>query len=135
MTKQTKAKISLGKRPEHFAPITVDVVAPDGAELCIPGVVYRYRTRKEFAQLMAETFEPRTGELPRTEAGQIDFVAMSNGACADEAGYLTKILSGWGLDVEITRENLDQLANELPGAVVALKQAYAAAVNEGRLGN
>ena len=51
------------------------------------------------------------------------------------ADYLLKVLDGWNLDEELSRESLQQLADEVPAAVGAMMETYRAAILEGRLGN
>lgn len=133
MSKQQKPKIVLGKKPEVFAPETVDVTGPDGAEMCIPAVVFQYRTRKEFGDLVTASFHDR--EVPKTEGGMIDWGGLAGQQIGDNAAYLAQCVQSWGLDVEPTREALEQLGNELPAAITSLKRAYSTLCNEGRLGN
>ena len=54
---------------------------------------------------------------------------------ASNAGYLINALDGWDLDEELNVANLERLADELPGAVMAIMEDYRAACCEGRLGN
>jgi hypothetical protein len=44
-------------------------------------------------------------------------------------------MDGWDLDEELNVANLERLADELPGAVMAIMEDYRAACCEGRLGN
>lgn len=134
MSTPVKAKIVLGKRPEKFAPVEVTFKMPDGT-LGVINVSFVYRTRPEYAQLIAETYNRTATDLPKTEDGKIDYEAIAREACGDEALFLGKIIAGWDIDIPPERQELQQLAEEFPAAVVALKTAYGAACNEGRLGN
>jgi hypothetical protein len=46
-----------------------------------------------------------------------------------------RVIDGWNLDEDLTRENVQQLADELPAAVNAIMETYRSAITEGRLGN
>ncbi len=138
------AKIVLGKRPETFKRI-VSVPMLDGSKGTIE-CTFRYRTRKEFGQLVDEI---------RTEAEKAGSQAAAAAAAADEgaeakrwslhdhfdklvgtnAEYLLKILVSWNLDEELNQGVLEQLADELPAAFEAIVAAYRDAIVEGKLGN
>lgn len=130
-----KPKIKLGKKPETFPAITVEFVANDGTQSDIKAT-FRYRTRKEFGAFVSEHFAPGAdAEFPRTEDGGIDFEALAEKGTGNDAAYLAGCLTSWDLEDELTAKSLQQLSDEQPAAVAALKAAYAAACNEGRLGN
>lgn len=129
-----KVKIKLGKRPEKFAPINCAFKTPEGDDAEIKAV-FKYRTRKEYAALQSEYFAADTVTLPKKADGRIDFEALSDIATANDATLLKSALVSWDLEDELSVATLEQLANDFPGAAVALKAAYAAACNEGRLGN
>lgn len=135
------AKIVLGKRPETFKRI-VSVPLLDGSKGTIE-CTFRYRTRKEFGQLVDEI---------RTEAekaGGQAAAAAQEGADAKpwslhdhfdklvgtNAEYLLKILVSWNLDEELNQGVLEQLADELPAAFESIVAAYRDAIVEGKLGN
>lgn len=134
MSKTTKAKVKLGERPQSFKPIAVEFKTPAGAVAEIEAV-FKYRTRKEFGAFVSENFATDGGDFPRTDDGQIDFKAMAEKSTGNDAAYLKGALLSWDLDDDLTLKTLEQLADEQPAAIVALKGAYAAACNEGRLGN
>lgn len=134
MTEQTKSKIILGARPETFAPTPIKFKLPSGADAAMT-VTFRYRTRTEFGAFVAEAYGRDASDLPTTDSGRLDYEAMARQATMDEAAYVLGIVAGWDLDTELTRESAAQLADEVPAAVEALKRAYSAACNEGRLGN
>ena len=144
-------KLSLGKRPKNFKH-TVTFTSVDGEAMCI-GMTYRYRTKREFGALIDETFGPAVASQvedaadlfgddapkPAAEAApavQTASVAemMDRGTEAN-ADYLLKIAEDWDIGVSFTRDNLIQLGDEQPGAVLAIMAAYRVAVTEGRLGN
>ena len=134
MAKTTKAKFKLGDRPESFPPIKVQFKTNRGADAEIE-VVFKYRTREEFGANVGEHFYGRTEDFPRTDDGQIDYRALTNKTTGNEATYMASMLEKWDLEDELSVENFTQLANEQPGAIGAIKAAYAAACSEGRLGN
>lgn len=129
-----KVKIKLGKRPEKFAPINCAFKTPEGDDAEIKAV-FKYRTRKEYAALQSDYFAADTVALPRKEDGRIDFEALAGIAASNDAALLKAALVSWDLEDELSVASLEQMANDYPAGVVALKAAYAAACNEGRLGN
>jgi hypothetical protein len=144
-------KIVLGKRPETFKK---EVRAPmlDGSTGCME-VSYRYRTRSELAEL-TDKFQARlkdeanseierfnaavekaksAGEpIPEFTLTQADIVARQAKVNVE---YMTEILSGWNLDVDLDADALAELVDTLPAMAEAIKDDYRAAINEGRLGN
>lgn len=124
-------KIILGKRPDSFRR---KVVFPllDGSE----GVImcdFKYRTKKEFGDLL-DTITKDAGVTP--EAGQpLSLGDLMTKTVDKNADYLLDILKAWDVDAELNRDSAAQLADELPGACVAIMDTYRAAVVEGRLGN
>ena len=126
------AKIVLGKRPQSFKHV-VKFPMLDGTQGAIE-VTYKYRTRTEFGQFIdkimadAGVDKPADGEVFSLEK-LMEKTAGSN------ADYLLQVLEGWDLDVALSHESAQQLADEIPGAANAIMEAYRAAVTEGRLGN
>lgn len=121
-------KITLGKPPKTFAPVTVRFPMPDGTEGAIEAV-FKYRSRKDFGEFLRDTF--KVDDQP----GQLDLAGVMAASVEKNGAYLADVLDGWNLDEKLTPESATQLANELPAAAKALMEAYSAAVNEGRLGN
>lgn len=123
-------KVILGKRPERL-PATVSVSLPDGSVGEIP-LVFKYRTRKEFGELVDRVFS----DLDVSNDGTTTLrAALENAVVSKNAEYLGEILLGWGLDQPFGPESLEQLADELPGAATAIMQKYREIIQEGRLGN
>lgn len=123
------AKITLGKPPKTFAPVTVRFTLPDGGEGVIE-CVFKYRSRKQFGEFLTATF----GAAPAASdtASLADIMA----AAVDKNGeYLADVLDGWNLDEKLTPLTAAQLADEVPAAATAIMEAYGRAVTEGRLGN
>jgi len=132
MTK--KVKVKLGDCPASFPAIKCPFKTNKGLDSDI-SAVFKYRTRKEYGAFIGEMMGQDVTEFPRTEDGQIDFASLAATATGKDAEYLLNALDSWDMEDPLTAKVLEQLANEQPAAVVSLKQAYAAACNEGRLGN
>lgn len=125
------AKIVLGKRPESFKrKVTFHMLdGGDGIIMC----EFKYRTKKEFGELI-DSMAQDAGVAPEVDKPLL--IADLMGKTVDKnADYLMDVLKGWDVDADLTRDNAAQLANELPGAAVAIMESYRAAVVEGRLGN
>ncbi|MBF9263936.1 phage tail assembly chaperone [Paracidovorax cattleyae] len=138
------AKIVLGKRPETFKR-TVAVPMLDGSTGTIE-CTFRYRTRKEFGQLVDDIrvdAEKAGGQAAAAAAPAEDGPEAKPWSLHDHfdkllgtnAEYLLKILVAWNLDAELNQGVLEQLADELPAAFDAIAAAYRDAIVEGKLGN
>lgn len=134
MSKTPKAKFKLGETPEFFPEVTAAFKSASGNDAEIKAV-FIYRDREQFGEFVGKHFKTDAAEFPRTEDGGIDFAAMARKSTSSDAAYLKEAVKSWDLDDELTLDALKELAKKHPAAVVALKAAYAAACNEGRLGN
>lgn len=124
------AKIKLGNRPKSFKK-SVSFPMLDGTTGVIE-VSYKYRTRTEFGQFIDALMEA-AGKTPSSDKfSMADLMEKTAGANAD---YIMQVVDGWDVDAEFTRENVQQLSDEVPAAVTAIMDGYRAAVTEGRLGN
>ena len=127
------AKLKLGSRPKSFKR-TVSFDMLDGTKGTIEAV-YKYRTRSEFGAFVDQMFDkakvPESDEIPK----QLSMTELMEKTKDSNADYLLQVLDGWNLDEELSRESLQQLSDEVPGAVGALMETYRAAILEGRLGN
>ncbi len=126
-------KIKLGQRPKNFKKI-VTFPLHDGSDGGIE-MTFMYRTKAEFGELIdshnalpAAALEPATSEQQSLEAALRDSTTAN-------ADYMLAIAEGWDIDEPFERATIEQLANELPGAIGAIFNAYRQAVVEGRLGN
>jgi hypothetical protein len=127
------ATILLGKRPDTFAPFDVKFKAPDGRDLVIPAVAFKYRSRKEFAALV-DGVNARQGYQP--EAGETFSLAkVFEAADGKSSDLLADSIKAWGLEEPLTRQTFEQIVDEMPAAFAALWECYAAAARDGRLGN
>ena len=125
-------KIKLGSRPSNFKKIPVKFTLPDG-EAGVIGVVFKYRTRSEFAAYLNQLFDnaadkPAVDETP-------DFVALFAKSNEKTVGQLLDSISSWDFEYELNKETLVQLGDEIPSALSALASAYSSACTEGKLGN
>lgn len=124
------AKIKLGAHPTVLAR-TVKFTLPDGSAAQIEcGFVYR--TRTEFGALIDGLAAAVSDDTAPEKFSMAAVLERSSEANAD---YLLQILKTWDVDAELNRASLEQLADELPAAVVALMDAYRGACVEGRAGN
>ena len=81
----------------------------------------------------AEAAPPAAGAAIELPSGfTTNFVDATTQSNVD---HVFEIAEGWNLDAPFTRENVEQLCNELPGAISAAIDAYRGACVEGRLGN
>lgn len=135
------AKIILGKRPKNFKR-TISVQMLDGTTGTVE-CVFQYRTKKEYGEFIdgiteAARAAEKAKETTKTDDAEAkpfslaEYLEKSVDAGAD---YILQILEGWNLDVELSKEAVEDLANEFPGAAAAIIETYRVAVTEGRLGN
>jgi hypothetical protein len=108
----TMAKITLGKPPKTYAPVTVKFKLPSGEDGVIE-CVFRYRTRKQFGEFLAATFGATDAGGPSATLADIMAASVDrNGA------YLADVLDSWNLEDKLTPQAAAQLADELPAAAV-----------------
>lgn len=134
------AKLVLGKRPKDFKR-TINIQMLDGTTGSVE-CTFKYRTRKEFGEFIdAKTAAALEAVKAETEAGKPDegkaFSLKDHLEQSSEtsAAYILDIVTGWNLDVELSLQSLQDLANEFPGAPGAIIEMYRAAIVDGRLGN
>lgn len=126
------SNIKLGSRPKSFTRV-VKFPLPEGGEGRI-ACSYRYRTRTQFGEFVDALMAKSPLERPDYTDPTVN-TKLQQSVIASNAGYLINALDGWDLDVELNVSNLEQLADEHPGAVMAIMEDYRAACCEGRLGN
>ena len=126
------SKIKLGTTPKNFKICNVKFPMPDGTDGVIKAT-FNYRTRTQFGQFLNQVFAD-AGETA-TPDDKPDFEVIFAKTKDKNADHLVLALSAWDLDEELNRENLQQLADEIPAACIALMTAYNTACTEGRLGN
>lgn len=125
-------KIVLGKTPKTFKPFEVKFPMPDGTEGVILAT-FNYRTRTQFGQYLDSVLND-AGEEPSSDIAP-NFELIFGKTKDKNADHLLLALNDWNLDEKLTREALQNLADELPAAAIALMAAYNAACTQGRLGN
>lgn len=126
------AKIVLGKTPKNFKPFNVKFALPDGTEDQIL-VTFKYKTRSDFAKFLNSLFASAEVEQPVSD--KLDFEELYRKAGEKTVSQLTQIIDAWDFAEPVTAATLGQLHDQVPAAAAALTNAYAAACNEGRLGN
>jgi hypothetical protein len=139
------AKIILGQRPKSFKR-TVKFDQIDGEPGSIE-VTFRYRTRKEFgafadeivASMKAEA-ESQLDEVRALAKAGKTIPELTQGAIigrdlARDVKYVAGCIEGWNLEVPLSPEVIEQLADEVPAAIGAIALMYREASIEGRLGN
>lgn len=128
------AKITLGARPKTFKRL-VKFDMLDGTEGAVE-MIYKYRTRKEFGAFIDEIMEGAKAAPTPEDGGAFSMAALMEKTAGANADYILRVAEGWNIDGrEFTRENIEQLCDELPGAAAAIMETYRVAVSEGRLGN
>lgn len=129
------AKIVLGKRPKNFKRV-VSFDLPEGGKGSIE-VSFLYRTRTEFGAFVDELLDA-AGVTPASQSDEdVKFsLAKALEKTVDtNSDYIMKIVDGWNLDAEFSRDSVQQMCDEYPGAAMAVIDAYRLAITEGRLGN
>lgn len=126
------AKIKLGSTPKTFKPITIKVTLPDGGEGEIP-VTFKYRTQDEYWTYRDAFFKAIGADKP--EGNDVSLPLIAKEARHRAATHLLEAIDSWGLDVDLTADNICQLFNEIQQSSSAIVDAYQAACVQGRLGN
>lgn len=126
------AKIKLGSRPKSFTRI-VKFPMLEGGEGSIE-CTFKYRTRKEFGEFIDRMVDA-AGVNPKAEDEKFSMADLMDRTAGQNAQYIMDVLDGWNLDEDLSQANLQQLADELPGAAAAIMETYRTACVEGRLGN
>lgn len=125
----------LGNRPKHFAPVNVTFTGPEGDELVIPDVKFKYRTRKEYGALI-DSINVKADQIYKPAEGEkFSLEKWLEAGGKNTVSALTDSIESWGIDLPVTAANLEQLYDETPAAINALNEKYGLAAREGRLGN
>jgi len=131
-TKIMANKIKLGARPKSFTRI-VKFPMLEGGEGSIE-CTYKYRTRSEFGVFIDELVES-AGAKPKEDGEKFSMEELMERTAGQNAKYILDVLDGWNLDEDLSKANVQQLADELPAAAAAIMESYRTACVEGRLGN
>lgn len=129
------AKLILGKRPKNFK-TKVSFPMLDG-DTGVMEISYIYRTRTEFGALIDGLMEEAGVETPdgSEEAQKFSLAEALEKTRDTNADYIMKVVDGWNLDVEFSRDTVAQLCDEVPAAAMSIMNTYRNAITEGRLGN
>lgn len=128
------AKVKLGSRPKSFKH-TITTPLPDGSMGDIE-VSYVYRTRTEYGALLDELSAARGAAVAAPQNGRrVPQLKMQTEARDSDVSFILKIIDGWNLDEELSRDAVERLWDELPGVAAQILADYSAAIFEGRLGN
>lgn len=126
------SKIKLGNRPKAFKRVvTFDML--EGGKGSIE-CTFRYRTRSEFGVFIDKLMEA-AGAKAQPEGEKFSMAELMEKTAGQNAEYILDVLESWNLDEDLTKPNVQQLADELPAAAAAIMETYRTACIEGRLGN
>lgn len=126
------SKIKLGSRPKNFTRV-VKFPLIEGGEGAIE-ITYKYRTRTEFGTFIDGLMEA-AGKTERTPDDKFSMADLMERTKGSNASYIIDVVESWNLDEDLSKANVEQLADELPAAVNAIMETYRLACTEGRLGN
>lgn len=128
------SKIKLGARPKSFSRV-VKFPMHDGTTGRIE-VTFKYRTRSEFGEFIDSLVTAAKAQgLTDSDASDFSMGEFMTKQAGANASYLMQVMEAWDLDEPFNQANVQQLADELPGAAMAIMETYRAACAEGRLGN
>ena len=125
-------KIKLGARPKSFVRVVTFPMLEGGTGSI--ECTFRYRTRSEFGVFIDKLMEA-AGANAQSEGEKFSMAELMEKTAGQNAKYIMDVLDGWNLDEDLSQANLQQLADELPGAAAAIMETYRTACVEGRLGN
>lgn len=155
MASTTKARVTLGKRPDTIHR-TVSAQLPEGGEVML-GIDYKNRTRTQYGELLDSRMKEaqQADEAKRAEAEAYEVRRRAQrmedeplpplpGPSSAETQRITRdatarhildIATGWDLPEPFDLDNVTQLCDELPGLASAIVDDYRVAIIEGRRGN
>ncbi len=124
------ATVSLGKAPKNFKKLVTFKMldGTDGTIECL----FKYRTVSAYGAMKDELSKDAGALDPAVDSFWAQFMEKRRDKGSE---FLALALDGWNLDVGFTSATLQQFADEYPGGVAAIAEAYEAAVLQGRLGN
>lgn len=128
---QKPAAFIFGKRPETVTS-AVKFTSVTGAEVDIE-CQFKYRTRKELAQLWDEISAP--SGAAKQDAEDFSYERMFGAGMEIDAERTLKYLVGWPLEIALDAAGLIRLFDEEAGAAKAFWDAYRSVILAGRLGN
>lgn len=125
-------KIKLGNRPKSFKHV-VSFELVEGGKASVE-CIYKYRTRSEFG-VFIDGLMDAAGAKAKPEGEKFSMAELMERTAGSNADYILDVLEGWNLDEDLSKANVQQLANEFPAAAAAIMETYRTACTEGRLGN
>lgn len=138
--------IKLGGRPKSFKRV-VKFKDLDGTTDLSIEVSYLYRTKKQFGEMLDKQIDLAIKEAEaleaKAEAAADSDVPHKRERIADgyelatskQVDYLMQIIDGWNLDMEFSRQAVQDMCDEYPGAPTAISNMYREVIAEGRSGN
>jgi Phage tail assembly chaperone len=138
--------VKLGARPKNFKRI-VKFKDLDGTTDLSIEVSYIYRTKKQFGEMLDAQIDIAIKEAEALEAKATAAVEsdvphkrerIADGyelATSKQVDYLTQIVDGWNLEMEFSRQSIEDLCDEYPAAPAAISNMYREVIAEGRTGN
>ena len=131
-TKTMATKIKLGARPKSFTRV-VKFPLLEGGEGSIE-CTFKYRTRSEFGVFIDALVES-AGAKPKDDGEKFSMEELMERTAGQNAKYILDVLEAWNLDEDLNQANVQQLADELPGAAAAIMEEYRTSCVEGRAKN
>jgi hypothetical protein len=127
------SKIKLGQRPQNFKKV-IKFPMLDGTTGSIQ-VTYKYRTRREFGQFIDQMMDDAGVVRNNDHDAEFSMAELMTKTSGSTADYLLEVIEEWNLDVPLSKESAQQLADEYPAASMGIMETYRLAITEGRLGN
>jgi hypothetical protein len=129
--------IKLGKNPKSFTR-EIPLVTLEGVTDILV-ITYKYRSRIEFADLLDEhaAAEKMAEAAATTESKAVTPTAKESliKMVHEAAERVLEVATGWDIDDAFTVDNLAQLENDFPGALLDIQNVYQSAVLEVRRKN
>ena len=129
------AKLQLGKAPTSFKRIVkIPCVSGETADI---EMTFKYRTRKQFAELLDKIIAKAPSETQSEDAdipakSIADRLAESD---KDSVDYILDIAEAWDLADDFNKKNVAALIDEFPGAAAIIGEKYRIALWEGAIKN
>ena len=123
------AIIKLGNKPKNFKRI-VKFPLLEGGEGSIE-CTYKYRSRSEFGAFIDKVVEA-SGASEKPDGEKFSMAELMERTAGQNASYIMDVLDGWNLGEQLTKANVQQLADEFPAAASAIMETYRSACLEGK---
>jgi hypothetical protein len=128
------AKIKLGDRPKNIKRL-VKVALPEGGTATL-NMDFIYRTRREMGEFLDEILkEARVKTNAMADDLDLSLAEALATAVEKNAEYIMACATGWDLEDEWTRANVERFCDEYPGVAIAVMTAYRETMSEGKAGN